>query len=165
LVIYFSEFLLDKHLTAQVKFLIKKHVIHGVFKNMNVDYKNIDYKDLRRHPRIEAINSVRYAQFDDNGKRIATGKGYTLNLSQSGTLLKTQDPILGVFVVLVTIDLDGKQVKVKGRVRHTYVDESSVYYLTGVEFMGPKNEQLQAIVSFVKAYQHKKNITKTNHFS
>lgn len=142
-----------------------KYDIRGVSKNMDQNYESIDYKNLRRHPRIEAINSVGYAQFDDNGKRIATGKGYTLNLSQSGTLLKTKDPILGVFVVLVTIDLDGKQVKIKGRVRHTYVDESSGSYLTGVEFMGPKNEQLQAIVSFVKAYQHKKNITKTSHSS
>lgn len=132
---------------------------------MEINSKNINYKDLRRHPRIEAVNSVGYALFDDTGKRITTGKGQTLNLSQSGTLLKTRDPIQGVFVVLVTIDLEGKQVKVRGRVRHTKRDESSGSYLTGVEFIGPRDEQLQAIVSFVKAYQHKKNKPKTSYSS
>ncbi|MBN1277565.1 MAG: PilZ domain-containing protein [Deltaproteobacteria bacterium] len=132
---------------------------------MEINSKNINYKELRRHPRIEAVNNVGYALFDDTGKRITTGKGQTLNLSQSGTLLKTRDPIKGVFVVLVTIDLEGKQVKVRGRVRHTQRDESSGFYLTGVEFIGPRDEQLQAIVSFVKAYQHKKNKTKTSYSS
>jgi len=112
--------------------------------------------EKRRYPRIEAINSVIYVLFDEKGKKKATGRGQTLNLSQTGVLLKTADPVEGVYVVLVTIDLEGEKIKIKGRVRHTRKDESSNHYLTGIEFMGPKEEQVQVIVSFVKAYQYRK---------
>lgn len=115
-------------------------------------------KEQRRHPRIETVNSVGYVLFDDNGKRIASGKGHTYNLSQSGTLLKTKDPIKGVFVILVTIDLEGELIKVKGRVRHTRRDDSSRCFMTGIEFVGPEEEQLKAIVSFVKAYYYRKHM-------
>ena len=51
----------------------------------------------------------------------------------------------------------GKKVKVKGRVvTSRYVEDSSCY-LTGIEFIGPKDEQLEAIIAFVKAYQHRKH--------
>lgn len=75
-------------------------------------------------------------------------------------MLKTEDPISGVFVLLVTIDLEGKKIKLKARLRYTRRDESSNNFLTGIEFIGPKEEQIRAIVAFVKAYQYRKRIKK-----
>lgn len=112
----------------------------------------------RRHPRIESINSVGYVLFDEKGNKIKTGKGHTLNLSQSGILLQTEEPVQGAFVVLVTIDLEGKKIKVRGRVIHTRRDNASGHFLTGVEFLGTEDEQHQAIVAFVRTYQYQKHL-------
>jgi c-di-GMP-binding flagellar brake protein YcgR len=122
-------------------------------------------KEKRRHPRIESINTVGYVLFDKKGKKIEIGKGHTLNLSQSGILLKTKDPVQGAFVVLVTMDLKGEKVKVKGRVVHTHRDTDSAYFLTGIEFIGPEAEQHQAIVAFVKTYQYRKHMAKKSPLS
>lgn len=102
-------------------------------------------------------NLVGYVLFDDNRKKIDQGKGRTLNLSQSGALLESLNPLRGAFVLLVTIDLDGTKVKVKGRVVNTRKDKLSNKYLTGIEFIGPRDEQHEAIVVFVKAHQRRKH--------
>lgn len=129
---------------------------------MNENPNPNNNKDKRRHPRIESINTVGYVLFDKNGKKIKIGKGHTLNLSQSGILLKTKDPVQGAFVVLVTMDLKGEKIKVKGRIVHTRRDSTSAYFLTGIEFIGPEAEQHQAIVAFVKTYQYRRHREKRN---
>ncbi len=72
-------------------------------------------------------------------------------------LLETKDILKGSYILLVTIDLDGKKVRVRGRVVTSRYIEASGCYLTGIEFIGPKDEQLEAIKVFVKAYQHLKH--------
>ncbi len=83
-----------------------------------------------------------------------------MNLSQSGALLETRKPVNGSYILLITIDLDGKKIQVKGRVANTRQSNRDGVYLTGVEFIGSKDEQLSAIVSFVKAYHRRKYSTK-----
>ena len=117
-------------------------------------------QEKRRHPRIYTEHLVGYVLFDDNRKKIDQGQGHTLNLSQSGALLVTLKHLQGAFILLVTIDLDETKVKVKGRVVSSRKDEISNNYLTGIEFIGPKNEQHDAIVAFVKAYQRRKHQVK-----
>jgi hypothetical protein len=113
-----------------------------------------EFEEKRRHPRIDSLNLVAYALYDVAGKKIDQGKGRTLNLSQSGTLLETDKELRGPFVVLMTIDLGGNKVKVQGRVVHTTRDKNIGRFLTGIEFMGSKDRQYKAIVAFVKTYQH-----------
>jgi c-di-GMP-binding flagellar brake protein YcgR len=115
------------------------------------------FKDQRRCPRIESENTVGYVLYDEKKKKVEQGSGCTRNLSQTGVLLETESVLEGSYIILVTIDLDGKKVKVKGRVvTSRYVEESDCY-LTGIEFIGPKDEQLEVIIAFVKAYQHRKH--------
>ena len=120
--------------------------------------KDISEKqDHRRNPRIETSNLVDYTLFDNDGKTIGQGKGRTLNLSQNGILLKTPRPLDGVFVMLMAIDLNGNTVKVEGRLVYSTMDMPSGYFLSGIEFTGPKEKQVDAIVAFVKAYNHSKH--------
>lgn len=120
------------------------------------------YTEKRRHPRINTANLVGYILFDEHRQKIGRGKGRTLNLSQSGALLETQSPLQGAFVLLVTIDLDGKKIKVKGRVVNTRTAAQPNCYLTGIEFVGSRTEQLDAIVAFVKAYYRRKHVIQNN---
>ncbi len=115
------------------------------------------FKEKRKHPRINTLNTIGYILFNEERKKIDQGKGRTLNLSQSGALLETQKPLYGSFIILMTIDLDGKKIKVKGRVVNTRKSDNMNLYLTGIEFIGSKDEQLQAIIAFIKAYHHRKH--------
>ena len=114
-------------------------------------------KDQRRCPRIASENKVGYALYNELKVKIDQGTGRTINLSQTGVLLETRKILDGAYIMLMTIDLEGKKVKVKGRVIISRYDDSSGSYLTGIEFVGPKDEQREAIVVFVKAYQHRKH--------
>jgi hypothetical protein len=118
---------------------------------------NVMGNEQRRNPRIETSNLVDYTLFDREHNPLGNGKGLTMNLSQNGLLLKTQKALNGTFVLLMAIDLEGNIVQVEGRLVYSSRQESSGYYMSGVEFTGPKDQQLQAIVTFVKAYQHKKH--------
>src|SRR6056297_1665052 len=115
-----------------------------------------NFTEKRKHSRINTSNIVEYALFNEQRKKIDQGIGRTLNLSQSGALLETEKPLEGSFIVLMTIDLDGKRVKVKGRVANTRQSEDKNLFLTGIEFLGSKDEQLSAIVAFIKAYHRRK---------
>lgn len=119
-----------------------------------------DSKEFRRKPRIETSNLVDYTILDQDRKALDQGKGRTLNLSQNGLLLKTTKALNGTYVVLMTIDLDGNHVQVEGRLIHSTRDSNTGHYLTGIEFIGPKDQQIQAIVTFVKAYHHRKHMKK-----
>jgi c-di-GMP-binding flagellar brake protein YcgR len=124
---------------------------------MDRQQNELEITDRRRHSRINTSNVVGYVLFDENKNKIEYGKGLTLNLSQSGTLLKTKNPLHGCFIVLMTIDLNNLKIKVKGRVVKTRKSEDDRFYLTGVEFIGSRDENLKAIVAFVKAFNSRKH--------
>lgn len=113
--------------------------------------------ERRKHPRISTSNEVDYVLLDQNRQRVEEGKGRTVNLSQSGALLETASPLKGSFIVLMTLSLDGEQVRVRGRVAYTREADQPGLHLTGVRFTGSKKEHVNAIVAFVKAYYHHKH--------
>ncbi|RJP40866.1 MAG: PilZ domain-containing protein [Desulfobacteraceae bacterium] len=112
--------------------------------------------EKRRCPRIATENRVVYILFNEELEKIDRGIGRTLNLSQTGVLLETEKKLIGTFVLLLTIDLEGKKIKVRGKVVTSRYCNDSGCFFTGVEFIGPKDEQLEAIKAFVKIYTHRK---------
>lgn len=112
--------------------------------------------ERRKYPRIEAENDVSYVLFNADREIIDQGKGKTLDLSQSGTLLETEKPLNGSFVILITLDLEGKRVKVQGQVANTRESDKSGSYRAGIEFVGSRDEQIRAIIAFVKVYNRRK---------
>lgn len=112
--------------------------------------------EKRRHPRISTANIVAYTLYDEKKTKISQGKGHTINLSQTGTLLQTKHKVTGAYIILMAIDLDSSKVKVNGKVITSRFCSKTGIYLTGIEFVGPKDKQVEAIVAFVKIYQRKK---------
>jgi c-di-GMP-binding flagellar brake protein YcgR len=113
-------------------------------------------KEKRRNPRIDTANVVNYVLYDAKKIKVGHGKGHTINLSQTGTLLQTKKKIIGSFIVLMAIDLDGNKIKINGKVITSRICMKTGNYLTGIEFIGPKGQQLEAVIAFVKVYQRKK---------
>jgi len=122
-----------------------------------LESKNMEtITEKRRNPRIDTANIVNYVLYNAKKNKIDNGKGRTINLSQTGTLLQTKKNIKGAFIVLMAIDLDGNKIKVNGKVIISRICKKTENCLTGIEFIGPKNQQLEAIIAFVKVYQRKK---------
>jgi hypothetical protein len=114
--------------------------------------------ERRRHPRISTLNAVTYLLYDRKGKMVSKGRGHTINLSQDGVMLETRTAIDGVFIVLMAIDLNGRELTIKGRVAHTRGDSASGRFLSGIKFTDPQDKQREVIVAFVKAYHHRKHL-------
>ena len=49
--------------------------------------------EKRRYPRIDTKNTVDYFVYNEKKIKISHGKGHTVNLSQTGTLLQTKKKI------------------------------------------------------------------------
>ncbi|MFP4194898.1 MAG: PilZ domain-containing protein [Desulfosalsimonas sp.] len=120
------------------------------------------FTERRRHPRISTLNDVDYILLDEKREKADEGRGRAVNLSQSGTLLETQKPLNGRFIILMTMDLDGNRVQVKGKVANTRQSDNPGLYLTGIRFTGSKKEHVNAIIAFVKTYNHRKHKVSAN---
>lgn len=123
---------------------------------MSTDQKGFSFNEKRKHPRIETSNEIDYILLDEDLEKLEKGKGQTRDLSQSGTLLESQKPLKAPFIILMTLDLEGREVQVKGRITHTRESEKPGYYLTGIRFVGSKKEHINAIKAFIKNYYRKK---------
>ena len=123
---------------------------------MNSPKYNRTVTERRKHPRINTENDVGYILFNANREVIDQDKGKALDLSQSGTLLETGKPLNGSFIILITLNLDGKKIKINGRVANTRKSNKPGLYLTGIQFDGSEEEKIEAIVAFVKTYYHLK---------
>jgi hypothetical protein len=116
----------------------------------------------RKHARIQTLNIVSFILFDQFKKKLGNGKGHTVNLSQSGALLETKSPLRGSYIVLMMLDLEGRQVHLKGKIAHSRETGISGRYLTGIEFVGTSEETTKAIVAFVKAFNRRKHAIKVH---
>jgi diguanylate cyclase (GGDEF)-like protein/PAS domain S-box-containing protein len=114
--------------------------------------------EKRRHPRVETSITVNFFLFDSKKKKIGQGTGLTINLSQSGVLLQTENKLEGAFIVLMAIDLGGNEIKINGKIISSRVCKKTNSFLTGIEFIGPKDKQLSAIIAFVKDFQKRKHM-------
>lgn len=116
-------------------------------------------KEKRKYPRISFEDRVGYVLFNNAREKIGHGFGRTINLSQAGVLLATEKILEGAFIVLVTMDLEGKKIQVKGNVVTNRYHNDSGCFLTGIKFIGSKDVQIDAIKTFVKVHSHRKHAT------
>jgi len=126
---------------------------------MGMEQMTNKLEEKRRHPRINISNVVSYNLFDENKKRIGSGKGRIQNLSQNGALLETSKPLSGSFIVLASINLNGNIIKVKGNIANTRKTDREGQYMAGIEFIGPKDEQRNAVIAFIKIHNYLKYAT------
>ncbi|MBS3755524.1 MAG: PilZ domain-containing protein [Desulfobacterales bacterium] len=118
--------------------------------------------ERREYPRIETENHVSYILFNAGREITDQGQGKILNLSQGGTLLETENPLVGSFVILVALDPHGKKVKVPGRLANVRQSEKTGGYQSGIEFKGSREQKIRAIVAFVKDASRRRHPERKN---
>jgi len=116
-------------------------------------------EEKRRYPRINISNVVSYTLFDENKKKIDSGKGRIRNLSQNGALMETSKPLSGSFIVLASINLNGNIIKVKGSIANTRKTDKEGQYLAGIKFIGPEDERRNAVIAFIRVHNYLKYAT------
>ncbi len=119
---------------------------------MNTNNAQDSLREKRRYLRINTSNFIEYVLYDEKQNKLERGEGRTLNLSQGGALLETQKPLLGSFVVIFASVSKKNSLQVKGRIVHTRKPDNSSFYLTGIEFVDTRDEQINDLIAFVKAY-------------
>ena len=113
-------------------------------------------EEKRKNPRVPTSNVVSYVCLDEDGQQTAEGMGRTVDISQGGTLLETSCPIEADYILLMSIDFENNIVETKGRVAHTRSEDPGKY-LTGIEFLGPREEVTQVVKNFIIDYHRRKN--------
>jgi len=116
----------------------------------------MDSKERRRYPRVPTSNLVSYVCIDAGGKPVAEGMGKTVDISQGGALLETGRPIESEYILLLSIDMEKKVVETRGRVAHSRPSGPS-RYLTGIEFLGPREEVTAVIRNLVVEYHRRRS--------
>ncbi|MFO7687478.1 MAG: PilZ domain-containing protein [Deltaproteobacteria bacterium] len=113
-------------------------------------------KEKRKNPRVTTHNVVSYICLDADGHQIAEGIGTTVDISQGGTLLETSRPIDAEYVLLMSIDLNNNMIETKGKVAHSR-SVGPAKYLTGIQFLGEREEVTQVVKNFIIDYHSRKN--------
>lgn len=134
---------------VSLEFSIKVH-------SMDRQQNATTVEDRRKSNRIKTENDVSYILFDANMDVTDQGSAKALDLSKDGILLESEKPLNGSCVMLITPGLNGEKVKVKGRVANTRKSDKPGCHLTGIEFKGPEEQQIKAVVAFVKVYHNRR---------
>ncbi|MCP4748537.1 MAG: PilZ domain-containing protein [Desulfobacteraceae bacterium] len=76
-------------------------------------------EEKRKHLRIDSMHLLSYFYYDNDEDEATQGMGRTLNVSESGILLETHNPIGNAKNIRITIGFDEDMVEIKGHVVYT----------------------------------------------
>ena len=116
----------------------------------------MENEDRRKYQRVEVYSSISYVCIDVDGNLIDQNMGVALNLSPSGILLETGQPIESNFILLMFVDLEENLVEIGGEVAYRSQNESGMYN-NGIQFMGNYKEKIEFAERLIRAYHYRKS--------
>ncbi|UCE55925.1 MAG: hypothetical protein JSV31_10915 [Desulfobacterales bacterium] len=116
----------------------------------------MDAKDRRKHTRVKTNNLISHESISTEGQLVSSSMGKALNVSRSGILLETANPIEAEYVSLTTVDLDNNLMEMKGRLIYCRETDSGMYQ-SGINFTGSEDETAKFAVKLIKLYHHQKH--------
>lgn len=108
-------------------------------------------QEKRKHSRIDSLNLLNYVFSDESGDGSTQGMGRTLNVSESGILLETHNPIHINNIVSLTIGLEEDMVAIKGRVVYTKENDDNMYE-SGIEFFDVDEKAKEILKKYIEAF-------------
>jgi hypothetical protein len=112
--------------------------------------------ERRKFVRVETSNLISHDSISNKGRIVSRSMGKALNISQSGIMLETSNPITAERISLTTVDLDNNLIEIKGKPIY-YKRTDSGMYQVGISFLGSKEETTSFAVKLVKLYHHRKH--------
>ena len=118
--------------------------------------KTMEPVERRKNTRVETSNHILYESMDNEGQMVSRSMGKAINISRSGIMLETPDPIEAVNVTLVTVDLENNLIEMTGRLIYCRETDSGMYQ-AGFSFIGSDKEMAKFAVTLIKLYHHRKH--------
>jgi len=105
----------------------------------------------RKHKRFDALNLLSYVSLDEDGKEWNQGMGRTLDISESGLRLETNEVIKTKYILLISIGIEDELVSIKGKVVYTNRGDANMFE-TGIEFIEVKQDVLTTLKKYVSEF-------------
>jgi len=105
----------------------------------------------RKHKRVDALNLLSYISIDSDGKEWNQGMGRTLNISESGLQLETNEPIQTKYILLISIGIEDDLVDIKGKVVYTNRGDADMFE-TGIEFIEVKQNAMAVLKKYIREF-------------
>ena len=116
----------------------------------------MENEDRRKYHRVAVYSSISYVCIDVDGNLIDQNMGVALNLSPSGILLETGQPIESNFILLMFVDLEENLAEIGGQVAYCKQNETGMYN-NGIQFMGNYKEKIEFAARLIRAYHYRKS--------
>ncbi|NOY68200.1 MAG: PilZ domain-containing protein [Deltaproteobacteria bacterium] len=113
----------------------------------------MEKNNKRRATRYDSLNLLSYVCIDSDGKEWKQGMGRTLNISESGIMLETHEPIETKYLLMLSLGIEDNVVDIKGEVVYCNRGEIEGRFESGIAF-GEVNspEALEALNRFIEAF-------------
>ena len=127
--------------------------------NFNHAHTDQNYKagseDQRKYPRVEACNLISYAALNRIGNVTDHCMGRALDVSQNGMYLETVQPVTAEYISLMTIDIKGDLIEIKGRVAYSRKN-GDTRFRTGIRFEGTHDENICFAKKIIRVYHNRR---------
>ena len=107
--------------------------------------------EKRKFSRIDSINLLNYVYLDENEEETNQGMGRTLNVSESGILLETHNPIEISHIVSLTIGFKEDVVDIKGKVVYNK-ENADAMFESGIEFFEMDDSARNVLKRYIAAF-------------
>jgi len=107
--------------------------------------------EKRQHTRFDSLNLLHYA-IPGEGVPHEQGMGRTLNVSVTGILLETHQPMEVDQTVGLTIGLEEELVVIQGKTMHCK-PAGSERYVTGIHFLEMPPEPLAVLIKYIELFE------------
>lgn len=114
-------------------------------------------EEKRKHSRIDSMHLLNYIYFDENEDEATQGMGRTLNVSESGILLETHNPIDSKHIVSLTIGFEEEMVDIKGRVVYTKKNINGMFE-SGIEFFDVDDNAQLVLRQYIALFNAKPTV-------
>lgn len=108
-------------------------------------------EEKRKHSRIGSTNLLNYIYLDEGEGDATQGMGRTLNVSESGLLLETHNPIDTKNIISLTVGFEEEMMDIRGRVVYSKKNEAGMYE-TGIEFFDINEDVLKVLRNYISEF-------------
>lgn len=108
--------------------------------------------EKRLNNRISSKNLISYVYTDQSNETIGSGMGRTLNVSESGIMLETHDPIDVDMNILLSIGLEEQLIDIHGKVVRSQQDDKGIFNI-GIQFIDLDDAARQLLSKFIEAFK------------
>ena len=112
--------------------------------------------DRRKCPRVNTTNLISHVTIDGTGRWIFQGMSNALDISRTGILLETAQPITPGCLSMMTVDMDNNLIEIKGELIHCSKSGPSTYH-SGIKFISTDELITKFVTQMIKVYNHRKN--------